>query len=521
MLKILGSALLFFTLILCGSILAGWTPTYVFVIFAAAVLYAIHKNRKHLIVPISFCLLLATAWYLHNEPSLLSQWLYSLYDRVLVSKKPKKIVMQRLYWPDYTADSFDGGSGTEEEPYRIATAEQLSRLAKEVNEGEKYEGVYFKLSSDINLSGKDWVPIGDVRGKSNAFRGIFDGNGKVIANMEIRQPQTFYRGFFGNLESADLKNIVLADVAIAEDRTTEQAGTTGALASYVKNSKIGNCIVTGNIDGRRYVGGLVGTLLDSTLQDCVVRGSVSGNVDIGGLIYGAVNSEIRNCWVSADIFFRGMIPFFDIDPDMPPSGARSIFRQSYGPSAYKNPKGGWGAVGRISGSRSLFSDNLILADISGDLVSERKYLEWYPLGEISSQDLPFSVLGSFSHGDGLAVICNNIVLHNIDIGLSGTESEDCILLQSNIEIEMPPSQFLNFDIPSGSLVGLSHDLGKDGFKAVPANLAGLKFRIDGNILYIDGIARLPAGSYPVALNHNEEIRFVNFRILREALIKPF
>ena len=38
-------------------------------------------------------------------------------------------------WTDYAAASFDGGSGTKADPYKIATAEQLALLAKEVNSG--------------------------------------------------------------------------------------------------------------------------------------------------------------------------------------------------------------------------------------------------------------------------------------------------------------------------------------------------------------------------------------------------
>ena len=66
-------------------------------------------------------------------------------------------------WTDYAAASFDGGSGTKADPYKIATAEQLALLAKEVNSGvvgKTHEGEFFILTADIDLSGHVWTPIG-------------------------------------------------------------------------------------------------------------------------------------------------------------------------------------------------------------------------------------------------------------------------------------------------------------------------------------------------------------------------
>ena len=66
-------------------------------------------------------------------------------------------------WTDSAADSFDGGSGTKEDPYQIATAEQLALLAKDVNSGvadKTHGGEYFILTADIDLSGHVWTPLG-------------------------------------------------------------------------------------------------------------------------------------------------------------------------------------------------------------------------------------------------------------------------------------------------------------------------------------------------------------------------
>lgn len=66
-------------------------------------------------------------------------------------------------WSDNAATAFAGGSGTEADPYQIETAEQLAKLAKDVNSGvvgQTHSGEYFKLTKDIDLSAHRWIPIG-------------------------------------------------------------------------------------------------------------------------------------------------------------------------------------------------------------------------------------------------------------------------------------------------------------------------------------------------------------------------
>ena len=86
-------------------------------------------------------------------------------------------------WTDFAAPDFAGGAGTKDNPYQIATAEQLAKLAKEVNSGipeQTHSGEYFKLTAPIDLSGKRWVPIGYGNESSHSFSGFFDGNNQII-----------------------------------------------------------------------------------------------------------------------------------------------------------------------------------------------------------------------------------------------------------------------------------------------------------------------------------------------------
>jgi hypothetical protein len=67
------------------------------------------------------------------------------------------------------------GSGTNLDPYRIFSADELAALAEYVNSGNNCSGLYFKVENDIDLSSHDpWTPIGDGRSESNSFCGSFD-----------------------------------------------------------------------------------------------------------------------------------------------------------------------------------------------------------------------------------------------------------------------------------------------------------------------------------------------------------
>lgn len=95
----------------------------------------------------------------------------------------------KYYSIDIYADSYAGGDGSKTNPYEIATAEQLAKLARDVNNGntpQAFLGKYFKLTADIELSDGIWMPIGKYynygngNGDNRLFFGKFDGNGHVI-----------------------------------------------------------------------------------------------------------------------------------------------------------------------------------------------------------------------------------------------------------------------------------------------------------------------------------------------------
>jgi hypothetical protein len=76
---------------------------------------------------------------------------------------------------------FAGGNGSAEQPYQIATAEQLETLASLVNAGDyNYFSKHYILNNDIDISGyaagEGWEPIGKGLETDKEFKGTFDGN---------------------------------------------------------------------------------------------------------------------------------------------------------------------------------------------------------------------------------------------------------------------------------------------------------------------------------------------------------
>ena len=132
---------------------------------------------------------------------------------------------------DIYADSYAGGDGSKTNPYEIATAEQLAKLARDVNNGNTFRGKYFKLTADIDLSGGIWMPIGKYynygNGKNRLFFGKFDGNGHVIKNMHIQWENADDNaksvwGLFSTLQGESSTNLTTVTNLIIENATVEK-----------------------------------------------------------------------------------------------------------------------------------------------------------------------------------------------------------------------------------------------------------------------------------------------------------
>lgn len=141
----------------------------------------------------------------------------------------------KYYSIDIYADSYAGGDGSKTNPYEIATAEQLAKLASDVNNGntpQAFLGKYFKLTADIDLSGGIWMPIGKYYNYGNVnnrlFFGKFDGNGHVIKNMHIQWEDVDARkaksvwGLFSTLQGESSTNLTTVTNLIIEKARVEK-----------------------------------------------------------------------------------------------------------------------------------------------------------------------------------------------------------------------------------------------------------------------------------------------------------
>jgi len=187
-------------------------------------------------------------------------------------------------WDSTVAASFDGGSGTEADPYRIATGAQLAYLSSTVGAGTDYSGLYLKLTADIDLNNLEWTPIGGKFGGSNtSFLGTFDGDGHVIRNLTIENSQTIYTGLFGIVGDATIKNLGVENIQISYLTTNARIG---GLVGYNWGYPVTiiNCYTTGTITAGQTgqsvsnvrTGGIMGY---STVQEAILSNSYS-TVDV-------------------------------------------------------------------------------------------------------------------------------------------------------------------------------------------------------------------------------------------------
>ena len=195
---------------------------------------------------------------------------------------------------DGTAVAFTKGNGTEDDPWRIENAEQLAYLAQQVNNGTDYEKGHFLLVSDLDLSGKEWTPIG-THGKS--FWGGFDGGGHTITGMTITGERD-YVGLFGDCHNFTATSSYIKRVTVKGAKISGY-NYVGAIAG--EGANISDCYsIENTIRANRRVGGVCGNLTGS-ISGCYNSSSVSGNSTAGGIMgnanYGGSGiGVIRYCY---------------------------------------------------------------------------------------------------------------------------------------------------------------------------------------------------------------------------------
>ena len=192
--------------------------------------------------------------------------------------------------PGYTIE----GNGS----YTVTSADGLMNVAELVNGGKT--DINITLDKNIDLTGKDWTPIGTDY--DNSYKGTFDGGGHTITGLTFTTNDE-YAGLFGWLNRAGtVKNVVMEGVQITSHQI--YGGSIGGVVGSGWGT-IENCSVSGSVSGTVYVGGVVGVQIGGSITGCSSSATVKGMVDVGG-VAGQTNSSatLTACYATGNVIIE-------------------------------------------------------------------------------------------------------------------------------------------------------------------------------------------------------------------------
>ena len=186
--------------------------------------------------------------------------------------------------PGYTIE----GNGS----YTVTSADGLMNVAELVNGGKT--DINITLDKNIDLTGKDWTPIGTSF--DNSYTGTFDGGGHTITGLTITTKDQFV-GLFGYLDKAGtVKNVVMEGIQITSNH---MFGNTGGVAGF-SWCTIENCSVSGSVSGTNCVGGVVGSQKAGSIIGCSSSAIVKGTRYVGG-VAGEKWGTMTACYATGNV----------------------------------------------------------------------------------------------------------------------------------------------------------------------------------------------------------------------------
>ena len=227
------------------------------------------------------------------------------------------LIVSMFNVPVYAVITFAEGDGTPNNPYLIATKEQLNEVRNNLSAHYKlatnvaFEATDFQSGGAFYNSGKGWKPIGNYY-PYTAFKGSFDGDGHTISGLFINSIVSYkdknnsssYIGLFGRVEGATISNVKLENFSIT---AKAPALYLGSLVGYSKNSTINSSSAIDSVVSvsgiNVYAGSLVGQSDFGTINNSTASGGSitvyaksdswtdnngswvnSGSADVGGLV---------------------------------------------------------------------------------------------------------------------------------------------------------------------------------------------------------------------------------------------
>ncbi|MFR9619657.1 MAG: GLUG motif-containing protein [Rikenellaceae bacterium] len=318
------------------------------------------------------------------------------------------------------------GSGTEADPYQIATTTQLRDIATAVNDGTTtYEGEHFVMMNNIDLKGEEFTAIGT---ENKPFSGTFDGGGYEVSGLYINKYGSVYYNYqalFGYISGATIQNLdVSGSVTIEASSWLEYIGgvvgyatsstisncysnvavTTsapdsnsniGGIVGYAKNVSITNCYNLADISGSgSYIGGIMGYTYNATTTNCYNLATISGVKNIGGIIgYGTYGSSVINSYNTAAIEGSENV-----------GGAVGYFSQStstinsYNTGAVKGSSYVGGVVGRLQNATATNCYNSATVEGSSNIGGVIGYASYYTITNCYYNNTAFTATTSYGSG---------------------------------------------------------------------------------------------------------------------------
>lgn len=300
------------------------------------------------------------------------------------------------------AGAWDGTTKTQptltDGVYQIGTAAELAWFAAQVNGGSY--AINGALTSDIDLAGYNWTPIGGTTA-STAFKGSFDGKNHTVKNMGIYYSATTtsapYKGLFGYVNGtsssyATIQNLkvtgkmyltstgsvanaysggvvayanytnisgVVSDVDITVTRVNGNWSSVGGVAGRLVNSNATNCGNEGTIHAYQYVGGITG-YATGTITGCYNGGAITGNGYVAGIV-GQTTKGVTACYNTGSItgagnYVAGIVAFA--------SGASASVKNCYNRAYVESTGSNVGAVVGMTNNASAAMSNLYYLDFT-------------------------------------------------------------------------------------------------------------------------------------------------------------
>lgn len=210
---------------------------------------------------------------------------------------------------------FEGGDGSKNNPYLIATDYQLDARRNNLS-------VHYKLINDIDLCNyENWEPVGNHY--NNPFSGSFDGNGHTLSNLKISRLSLSYAGLLGYAAPAtrgdSIKNLTVINSDIIANyaagiivgyadslniynchtsgKIIVTSSTVGGIAGEMDFGFIKNCTSSSEVRASEdYAGGITGSIYYGNAENCSFSGTAQAEGDVGGICGYISYSTISNCY---------------------------------------------------------------------------------------------------------------------------------------------------------------------------------------------------------------------------------